>query len=133
MSASHYPESILTNKQLQKNIAINGGAEDLEFRLPTPTEKPDNVEKPWVHFFAHQIRSGLRIPPPPFLLDLVNLYSIPLHQIHPFAICRAITIYIICSFYGIEDSLGLIRATHIIKHTSSIYTLSAKPVWELAL
>lgn len=84
-------------------------------------------KKPWVYFFSHQIRSDLRIPPPPFLLDLVNLYSIPLHQIHPFAIRRAITIYIICSFYGIEDSLGLIRATHIIKRTSSVYTLSPKP------
>lgn len=45
MSASHYSESILTAKQLYKIIAINGGAEDLELRLPTPIEKPDNVEK----------------------------------------------------------------------------------------
>lgn len=53
MSASHYPQSVLTLKRLQNTIAINGRNEDLEFRLPTSAKKPNNIEKPWVCFFAH--------------------------------------------------------------------------------
>lgn len=97
------------------------------FSLPSPGDRPDNVERPFFCFFANQIKSGLRLPPPPFWLALAEKYAIPLNQIHPFAICRIIAIQIICHFYGISDSIGLFHATHTLKRFNAFYSFSPKP------
>lgn len=87
----------------------------------------DNVVRPCICFFENQIKSGLRLPPPPFLLVLANSYSIPLNQLHPLYIRRSVAISILCYFYNLSDALGLILSTHLIKHGRHHYHLYPKP------
>lgn len=124
--ASPLPSSHLSPKQLENVMGINGGSADLEFRRPTSTKRPDSMKRPWVCFFASQVRSGLRIPPPPFMLNLASKYSIPENQFHPFSIRRAVNLHILYPFYKIEDFIVLIYATHSIKCNSAFYGLSPK-------
>lgn len=127
MSASNFSVYLLSAKRLKNIMEINSGTEGLEFHLPSSEERPDNIEQPLLCVFVHQVRSDLCIPPPLFSLNLTIRYAIPLNQFHHFSICRTVTLHILCSFYAIEDSVGLIHATDTLKRSSSIYGLSLKP------
>lgn len=48
-------------------------------------------------------------------------------QLHSFFIRCVVALHILCFFYEIEDSVGLIHATHTLKRSQYFYFLSPKP------
>lgn len=64
LSCVNISSSLLSVRRLNSIATINGYIEDLEFCLPSPEERPDNVEHPWTCYFENQIKSRLCIPPP---------------------------------------------------------------------
>lgn len=74
-----------------------------------------------------QCWAPLRHSPPPFFSTLSTHYAILLYQLHPYSLRRAIALHILGCLYGVVDSLGLIYATHSLKHSTHFYFFSPKP------
>lgn len=126
-SAAHFLPSQSSSASLDKIITLNGQVEGLEFRLPIDDKCTNSVSMPWVFFFENHIEVGLRFPPPSFFLSLAKNYGVPLCQFNLFSLHRAAALHILCTFYLITDSVGLIHTTHPLKRAPPLYCLSSRP------
>lgn len=80
--------------------------------LPSSSDRPLTVQNGGKIFWASQLEAGLCFPIPPFFIRLANLYNMPLSQLNPVSIRKAIFFHMIMTLEGVADTTLLFFKSH---------------------
>ncbi|XP_057765089.1 uncharacterized protein LOC130985928 [Salvia miltiorrhiza] len=129
MRCTSLSSSTLRHRDLKEIREILGGYPSiLEVRLPrSRDERPDNCREDSIPLWKNHIDAGLRLPPPPFILEVSRLFGIPFFQISPGAMRRALAFHIVCHVNGIQNTARLFFKTQVLRKTGIHYHFNSNP------
>lgn len=113
---SRYGPSSLSAGALDNFRLRLGNTLGYSLEIPNGRERPLTPRENGRTFWLAQLKAGLRFPIPSFFAQLSRLYKIPLNQLTPTSIRKAVFFHMIFSLEGVEDTATFFYRSHELKH-----------------
>lgn len=112
-----FKHSSVRDKKFDQLMTTLHSPTDFEFESPSRNEGHLAIGPPTMTFWFHQVKVGLCFPLCSFLPKLSMFYGIPINQLSPSSIRKALFFHIILHKYGIFDNFS-----HLLPHPRCLYS-----------